>query len=39
LQIQENVALYVNMGVQLQRVGRSLEAAEAYSPVLSMRPP
>jgi hypothetical protein len=29
LQIEENVALYVNMGVQLQRVGRSLEAADA----------
>jgi hypothetical protein len=29
LQIEENVALYVNMGVQLQRAGRSIEAVEA----------
>ena len=29
LQLEENVALYVNMGVQLQRAGRSLEAVDA----------
>jgi hypothetical protein len=36
--ITDVLFMYVNMGVQLQRAGRNLQAAEAYVKSIEMKP-